>query len=225
MKKGLFSLSFISLMLLSCAPISDQQAIEQRISELEIKVARIEEKLDEVETKMEEINKRLDLIAAREGRKRIYRETAQETVREEMVAEEEEQVTSEEENPDIAYQEALELYRMKKLYEARDLFIDFIKKYPPNKYTDNAYFWLGKIYYELGNKERAHQLFNVLIKKCNEGELPDCNKLPDTYFMLLKMALDEGDIGKANEYLSLLENKFPDSEATHRAKELLLKQP
>ncbi len=223
MKKGI--LLALAILAYSCAPISDQQAVEQRISELEIKVARIEDRISDIEKKMEEINRRLDLIAAREGRKKIYRE------REALPAEEEEEKEREElppergEDLETAYEEALELYRMKKLYEARDAFIEFLKNYPPNKYTDNAYFWLGKIYYELGNKERSFQIFNVLIKKCKEGELPDCNKLPDTYFMLVKIHLDEGNVAKANEYLSLLEEKFPESEATQRAKELFYKEP
>jgi len=220
-RKLLYLLPFA---LYACAPVSDQQTLEQRVSELELRVARLEEKQKEDERRFQEINRRLDLLAQKVGRKKLEEEVLkEEEERPPAAVEKEEKEVSDE--VEASYKEALELYNMKRLYEARDAFIEFLKKYEPNKYTDNAYFWLGKIYYELGNKERARQLFQVLIKKCEEGQLPDCNKLPDAYFMLMKMALDEGNLEEANRYMSILEEKFPEAEATKRAKEILYKQP
>jgi len=210
----------LSLLLTACAPISDTQRFEQRLSELEIKVAKLEEKQEETNLKLEEINKRLDYITEDLGKLKLTRYSAPKE--EKPILEEK---PSLEDEVKVEYQQILELYNMKRLNEAKDAFVQFIKKHPATKYTDNAYFWLGKTYYELGNIERAKQIFDALIKKCQRGELPDCNKLPDTYFMLVKIAVDEGNITEANNYLATLEERFPNSEATSRARSLLYKTP
>ena len=212
----------ISLFLLySCAPVSPNQEYDKRISDLEIRLAKIEEKQGEIEEKLEEINKRIDLLTEEIGKlkvAKIQEEKPEEKLKE--IKEEKVEVEPIVEDVKIEYEDALNLYRLKKLFEARDAFTKFIKNHEPNPYTDNAYFWLGKIYYELGNSETARRIFNTLIKKCENGELPDCNKLPDTYVMLVKISLDEGNLEEANEYMSILESKFPKSEATKRALKL-----
>ncbi len=214
------ALLLIPFLLVACAPISENSQVEQRLNELEIRVAKLEEKQEDTNLKLEEINKRLDLLTEELGRIKLSRRVREERPK---VVEGEEGVKEEDEK--TAYEEALSLFNDGKLIEARDAFLNFLKEFKPNKYTDNAYFWLGRIYYELGKTDKAKQIFNSLIKKCEEGKLPDCNKLPDTYFMLVKMAIDEGDVATANKYLSTMEEKFPKSEATERAKALLYKEP
>lgn len=224
MKRKSFLL--LPLLLVACAPVAETSKTEQRLNELEIRVAKLEEKQEEINLKLEEINKRIDLLTEEVGRLKLSKITRKRYEEKPKVVEERPEVAQEPtEDEKIAYEEALSLFNEGKLIEARDAFLEFLKKFPPNKYTDNAYFWLGKIYYELGKTEKARQIFNALIKKCEEGKLPDCNKLPDTYFMLVKMAIDEGDVASANKYLSLMEEKFPQSEATQRAKALLYKEP
>ncbi|WP_461828764.1 tetratricopeptide repeat protein [Aquifex sp.] len=221
-RKSLLVLPFI---LAACAPVAETSKTEQRLNELEIRVAKLEEKQEEINLKLEEINKRIDLLTEEVGRLKLAKVTRRSYEEKPKVTEEKPVVKEPSEDEKIAYEEALSLFNEGKLIEARDAFLEFLKKFEPNKYTDNAYFWLGKIYYELGKTEKARQIFNALIKKCEEGKLPDCNKLPDTYFMLVKMAVDEGDVATANKYLALMEEKFPQSEATQRAKALLYKEP
>ena len=219
MKK--FVIVAFPLILFSCAPVSPQQEYDKRISDLEIRLAKIEENHKEIERKLEEINKRIDLLTEEIGRLKLAKIQQEEVEKERKeIVKEKVEVEPIVEDIKIEYEDALNLYRLKRLFEARDAFTKFIKNYKPNPYTDNAYFWLGKIYYELGNSETARRIFNTLIKKCENGELPDCNKLPDTYVMLVKISLDEGDIEEANEYISILESKFPKSEATKRALKL-----
>ncbi|NPB07061.1 MAG: tetratricopeptide repeat protein [Aquificae bacterium] len=213
-----------ALLAASCAPMQQQQNLEQRLSELELRVARLEEQQKLDEERFREINRRLDLLAQKLGREELERVTR------ETLAEKREEVKEEEERErppsevEEHYRQALSLYQMKRLYEARDAFIEFLKTHGPNELTDNAYFWLGKIYYELGNKERARQLLLTLVKKCENGELPDCNKLPDAYLVLAKMALEEGNEEEARKYLSILEERFPDAEATERARALFYRE-
>ncbi len=219
------SLLLLPFLLVACAPVAETSKTEQRLNELEIRVAKLEEKQEEINLKLEEINKRIDLLTEEVGRLKLANVSRRYEEKPKIGEEKPVVVQEPVEDEKIAYEEALSLFNEGKLIEARDAFLEFLKKFEPNKYTDNAYFWLGKIYYELGKTEKAKQIFNALIKKCEEGELPDCNKLPDTYFMLVKMAIDEGDVATANKYLSLMEEKFPQSEATQRAKALLYKEP
>ncbi|WP_457600046.1 tetratricopeptide repeat protein [Hydrogenivirga sp.] len=123
------------------------------------------------------------------------------------------------EDAETAYKKAIELYSVKKLYEARDSFLNFIKKYPENKYTDNAFFWIGKIYQELGDSKRAEEIYKSLVDKCEKGKLPDCNKLPDAYFQLMRINIERGNVAEANRYYSILIDRFPTSDAAVRARE------
>ena len=218
-------LFFLPILLVACAPVSETSQTAQRLNELEIRVAKLEEKQEEMNQKLREINKRIDLLTQTVGHLKLAKVTRQHYIKESQTSGEKQAVQEAVDSTKLAYDEALSAFNEGKLIEARDAFLNFLKKFPPNKYTDNAYFWLGKIYYELGKPDKAKQIFNALIKKCEEGKLPDCNKLPDTYFMLVKLAVDEGDIATANKYLSLMEEKFPQSEATQRAKALLYKEP
>jgi len=131
----------------------------------------------------------------------------------------EEEKEPEVEDAETAYKKAIELYSVKKLYEARDAFLNFIKKFPENKYTDNAFFWIGKIYQELGDLKRAEEIYKSLVDKCERGRLPDCNKLPDAYFQLMRINVDRGNVDEANRYYSILIDRFPTSDAAVRARE------
>jgi len=130
-----------------------------------------------------------------------------------------EKPAEEEEDAETAYRKAIELYSIKKLYEARNAFLSFIKKFPENRYTDNAFFWIGKIHQELGDTDRAENVYKVLVEKCEGGKLPDCNKLPDAYYQLMRIYMDRGDTESADRYYSLLLEKFPTSDAAVRARE------
>ncbi len=123
-------------------------------------------------------------------------------------------------NFEEAYRKAHELYTLKRLYEARDRFLSFIKNYKPNKYTDNAYFWVGKIFHELGDLEKAEAVYKSLIKKCEAKRLPDCNKAPSAYLMLARIYEERGNYEEAKRYYDALVEKYPMSEEAFKIKEL-----
>ncbi len=245
MKKTLSLLS--AALILSCAPVS-QDKVTDRISEVEIKLTRVEQKQSDLEKDIEKTNERIDRLTELISELRLEIEKLKlklgesltspkaEKKGEELVKvspkpemeripvpgielKEEVKEEEKEEDAETAYRKAIELYSVKKLYEARDAFLDFIKKFPENKYTDNAFFWIGKIYQELGDSQRAESVYKSLVEKCESGRLPDCNKLPDAYLQLMKIYMDRGDMAKANEYYSVLMEKFPTSDAAVRARE------
>ncbi len=207
-----------------------QEELEKDLEETNRRIDRLTEILSELRLDLERIKLRIETgITEREIPKvtRIPEEKKVPTPGEEeiKVIRPGEEVKPEEGKPeevkdeDTAYREAIELYSVKKLYEARDAFLNFIKHFPQSKYTDNAFFWIGRIYYELGDMGRAESVFKSLVEKCENGKLPDCNKLPDAYFQLMKINMDRGNMDEANRYYSILLEKFPTSDAAIRARE------
>ncbi len=240
MKKPLSLLS--AVLIISCAPVSEKTS--EKVSELEIKLTRVEQKQSDLEKDIEKTNERIDRLTELISELRLEIEKIKlklsggigevETKEERVVrvkpkiekvpvpgvgTEEEPKVEETKEDAETAYKKAIELYSVKKLYEARDAFLDFIKRFPENEFTDNAFFWIGKIYQELGDSQRAESVYKSLVEKCEGGKLPDCNKLPDAYLQLMKIYIERGDMDKANEYYSILMERFPTSDAAVRARE------
>ncbi|MDQ7037615.1 MAG: tetratricopeptide repeat protein [Aquificota bacterium] len=246
MKKLLIVLPFFAV---ACAPVSQDRTservseleikitrIEQRQVELEKdleetnrRIDRLTEILSEIRLDFERLKLRIETgVAERESRE-TARLPEKEDVRKvpppgDIQVIRPGEIQKEEAKPEVkdeetAYREAIELYSVKKLYEARDAFLNFIKHHPQSKYTDNAFFWIGKIYYELGDMGRAESVFKSLVEKCEGGRLPDCNKLPDAYFQLMKINMDRGNMDEANRYYTILIDKFPTSDAAVRARE------
>ena len=241
MKKYFFSIP--AILILSCAPAS-QETLSDRISGVEIKLTRVEQKQSDLEKDIEKTNERIDRLTEliselrleiEKLRLRLGGDIAGSKTGGKDVAKTSPEPRMEEvpgprieirggtgrrkEDAETAYRKAIELYSVKKLYEARDAFLNFIKKFPENRYTDNAFFWIGKIYQELGDSQRAERVYKSLAEKCDKGRLPDCNKLPDAYLQLMKIYIDRGDVANANKYYSILMERFPTSDAAVRARE------
>jgi len=243
----IFPLLALAVVLLACAPAA-QEKVSERVSEVEIKLTRIEQKQTDLEKDIEKTNERIDRLTelisnlrlelerlklkigagipsteAPIKEKKEARVYAPEKIPTPEVKPKPEKKPVEEAKPEedaeTAYRKAIELYSLKKLYEARDAFLDFIKRFPENKYTDNAFFWIGRIYQELGDTQRAESVYKSLVDKCESGRLPDCNKLPDAYLQLMKIYIDRGNVAEANKYYSILLEKFPTSDAAVRARE------
>ncbi len=234
MKK--LTLLLLGAVLVSCAPVSER---ENRVSDLEVRVTRLEQKQEDMEKDLLKTNEKIDKVTEILSELRLeleklklkapeqvsqpkseHRPAKEDQKPEEGTAE----GTAPKEDAESAYKSAIELYTLKKLYEARDAFIDFIKNFPENKYTDNAFFWIGRIYQELGDVHKAERIYKSLAKKCESGRLPDCNKLPDAYFQLMKIYTERGNRKEADRYYSILVERFPASDATVRAKKYRLEK-
>jgi len=63
----------------------------------------------------------------------------------------------------VIYNKAFKLYNLKRLNQAVEAFDHFIDNFPDNDLTDNAYFWKGKAYFELGRIEKAKEEFKKLM--------------------------------------------------------------
>jgi len=119
------------------------------------------------------------------------------------------------------YTYALDLYNLRQLNQAKEKFIEFIRKYPNNSLTDNAYFWLGVVYRDLGESARAEAVWRTLEERCKRGEMVDCNKLPSAYLQLARLYEAQGNRWKAKEYYEAILSEFPLSEEAEVAKKKL----
>jgi len=119
------------------------------------------------------------------------------------------------------YTYALDLYNLRQLNQAKEKFIEFIRKYPTNSLTDNAYFWLGVVYRDLGDSARAEAVWRTLEEKCKRGEMVDCNKLPSAYLQLARLYEAQGSSEKAKWYYEAILKEFPLSEEAEVARKKL----
>jgi tol-pal system protein YbgF len=119
------------------------------------------------------------------------------------------------------YKSALDLYNLRQLNQAKEKFIEFIKNYPKTPLTDNAYFWLGVVYRDLGDSARAEAVWRTLEERCKRGEMVDCNKLPSAYLQLARLYEAQGNNEKAKEYYEAILKEFPLSEEAEVAKKKL----
>ncbi len=119
------------------------------------------------------------------------------------------------------YKQALEEYAKQNYQNARRLLAMLIKEYPYSKYYDNALFWIGQTYYMEGDYEQALKFFDKIIKECEAGTAPDCNKLPMAMLKKAYALVNMGNIAEARKVLNDLILQFPDSDVVDLAKRKL----
>ena len=89
------------------------------------------------------------------------------------------------------YSAAFKLVSAKKYSEAATAFDAFVKKYPADPLTSNAYYWLGESYYSRADYTRAAESY----RKGFEVN-PEAQKAPDN---LLKLALSLNQVKRTAE--------------------------
>jgi tol-pal system protein YbgF len=89
------------------------------------------------------------------------------------------------------YSHAFKLLNDKKYSEASASFDNFVKKYPSDPLTANAFYWLGESYYARADFTRSAESF----RKGFEAN-PDGQKAPDNLF---KLAKSLGQVKRTNE--------------------------
>lgn len=114
------------------------------------------------------------------------------------------------------YQSAYESYENGRFDDALDQFSDFAVKYPGSTLTDNAYYWIGEIYYSRKDFSRAILEFQRVV-----NEFPDENKAPDALYKIGLTYLELRNPDKAKYEFRKLVNNFPYSEKAALAKEQL----
>ncbi|MED5578947.1 MAG: tetratricopeptide repeat protein [Nitrospinota bacterium] len=118
---------------------------------------------------------------------------------------------------EIEFKNAVRFYRYgKSLNSSRVLFENFLNKYPNHTLSDDAQFWIGKIFYIKKSFEQAILGFSKV-----QVDYPKGDMVPDSIFYEAMSYLNFGDRASARELLSRLIIRFPSSDASKKAREKL----
>ena len=110
------------------------------------------------------------------------------------------------------YQEGLKLVKAKKYIQSINKMKAYLQQYPSGKYSANAHYWLGEIYYMQAQAQKAATEFQTVI-----NIYPNSSKIPDA---MLKMGIiynERGEYNKAYKQFQQLKKQYPDSTAAQLA--------
>lgn len=215
--------------LYACSTVTQEELdrrfadIDKRLGQIEDRQRRIEEQSIRTETRLDSTVESLTKLRF-EVEKLKGQEVTIPTTKLPKVQEQILQPTQEirpKDDVEREYEEALKLYDMRQLNQAKERFIDFIKRYPNTSLTDNAYLWLGVIYRDLREVNKAEAVWMTLVEKCRRKELIDCNKAPSVLVQLARVYEQKGDQIKANEFYDTILREYPASEETEIARKKL----
>ncbi|HAV40749.1 MAG: tetratricopeptide repeat protein [Aquificaceae bacterium] len=244
MRKGWIFATTIILTVLtsSCGSITKEEFdkrmynLESRISQLEERQRTLEERNLKTESRVDTLSENIANIRLELERLKIGRVSPPQATPTKLPEPKKEESLTQKEQPkaqipqDVKptvqaqeeyqkdYDEAFRLYNLKQLNQAKDKFIEFIKKYPKTPLTDNAYLWLGVIYRDLGETNKAEAVWLTLVERCQKKEMVDCNKAPSALLQLARLYEQRGDEKKAKEFYEAILKDYPLSEEASVAK-------
>jgi len=120
---------------------------------------------------------------------------------------------AEEHSAQLEYEKAYAAYTDRRFDDALNLFGDFLKRYPEHELADNAQYWLGETYYDMGDYGNAILTFKDVVTRYS-----DHAKAPDALLKIgyAYMALD--DPSNARMFLKRLIKNYPSSAAEAKAR-------
>jgi tol-pal system protein YbgF len=115
-----------------------------------------------------------------------------------------------------AYDVAFKAIRAGDYVQASREFRSFIKQYPNNALTPNAWYWLGQSYYVTTNYSVALESFQQLL-----NQFPQSDKAPEAMLKVGYSQLELKQNAAAKATLMQVTTKYPGSKAASLAKERL----
>ena len=97
-----------------------------------------------------------------------------------------------------AYQNAFNLLTQQHYDKSESAFQDYLSHYPSGKYTANATYWLGEIYFSKKDNKNAEKEFQAVV-----NQFPQSSKIADTK---LKLAIIHANMGKKSQAIQELNN-------------------
>jgi len=111
------------------------------------------------------------------------------------------------------YDEAYSAYKNKHYKDAREKFEAFIKEFPRDERTDNAYFWVAETYYNEKDFEGAILAYETHLKK-----YPNSQKAPGALLKQGLSFLEIGDKKTGRVILEQLIERYPKTKEADLAK-------
>ncbi len=193
----------------------DRYSVESTLKEsrtdrdiLRSQLASLKKEIQELQFKISHIETALNMKTSKSVQTRPQRTTT--------VPQDDSRASIKPEGSRHIYEEAYQTFKSGQYEKARGEFEEFIRKYPKDTLTDNAFFWVAETYYKEKNYEEAIIAYETMIKK-----FPKSPKVPGS---LLKQAfafLELPDKKTGKVILEHLVERFPDSTEAALAKRKL----
>lgn len=215
--------AFISL-LTACAP---PPSIPQQSGNLTLDMRRMQSSLDRQEQTIEELSSQVQELKEEQQRMALeieqlrrqpaaaqpgYRPAGLPQTSETGVA-----TTPGEGSPTEVYLQAFGDYASGRYQSAVHGFESFLQRFPNNSYASNAQFWLGDCYFNQQQYSLAIQEFNRVI-----SDYQGAAKAPDALYKIAVAHLQLGQSDDARNVVELLNQRYPNSTATQKARELVI---
>lgn len=114
------------------------------------------------------------------------------------------------------YNRGQDLFMAGKLGEAREVFLEFVGRFPSSTLADNAFYWIGESYYSERDFKKALEKFRQTA-----DIYPNGNKAPDALLKAGLALMEMSEPDKAKEEFDALAARYPDSEAAVKAAKML----
>ncbi len=194
-----------------------EKALKEQRAELDLLKAQIAS----LEAQNKEIRQKLALLGATGGPLPAEAAGSSQGASQEKGAQTQEQTAPAEKEkdqslPKAAYESAYKTFQEKKYREAREQFEAFLKRYPDDKLSDNAQFWIAESFYAEREFENAILSYETLMKKH-----PASGKVPGAMLKQALAFIEIGDAKTARIILTRLTEKYPDSQEAGAAKKKL----
>ena len=102
--------------------------------------------------------------------------------------------------------------------QAIRVFENFTKRFPNNLDSDNAFYWIGRSYFELNELEKAELSFRKVLNLYEHRPTSQGYKTPDSIYMLGKLQFRKKQDRRAHYYFEEVIKRFPGSAAARNAK-------
>jgi len=97
------------------------------------------------------------------------------------------------------------------------VFKNFTSRFPDNLDSDNAFYWIGRSYFELNEWKKAEESFRKVLTRYEHRPTSQGYKTPDSIYMLGKLQLQQNLEQRAVYYFEEVIKRFPGSAAARNA--------
>ena len=97
------------------------------------------------------------------------------------------------------------------------VFKNFTRRFPDNLDSDNAFYWIGRSYFELNEWKKAEESFRKVLTRYEHRPTSQGYKTPDSIYMLGKLRLQQNLEQRAVYYFEEVIKRFPGSAAARNA--------
>ena len=94
---------------------------------------------------------------------------------------------------------------------------EFLERFPSDTHSDNAQFWIGEAYFQMGRYDEAESAYRAVLRNYEHRSTIEGYKSPDSIFRLGQIHLGRDDTRRAAYYFRNVTERFPQSTAGRKS--------